>query len=81
MTINFKFKFNDEVYVVLKTPEGDILIYKDIITDVSANEVANEYFTKKCNDGIKEEELVLYANKEELINKIDELLSYNEVVE
>ena len=81
MTINFKFKFNDEVYVVLKTPEGDILIYKDIITDVSANEVANKYFTKKCNDGIKEEELVLYANKEELINKIDELLSYNEVVE
>ena len=81
MIINFKFKFNDEVYVVLKTPEGDILIYKDIITDVSANEVANEYFTKKCNDGIKEEELVLYANKEELINKIDELLSYNEVVE
>lgn len=81
MTINFKFKFNDEVYVVLKTPEGDILIYKDIITDVSANEVANEYFTKKCNDGIKEEELVLFENKEELINKIDELLSYNEVVE
>lgn len=81
MTINFKFKFNDEVYVVLKTPEGDILIYKDIITDVSANEVANEYFTEKCNDAINEEELVLYANKEELINKIDELLSYNEVVE
>lgn len=81
MTINFKFKFNDEVYVVLKTPEGDTLIYKDIITDVSANEVANEYFTKKCNDGIKEEELVLFENKEELINKIDELLSYNEVVE
>ena len=81
MTINFKFKFNDEVYVLLKTPEGDILIYKDIITDVSANEFTNEYFTKKCNDAIKEEELVLFENKEELINKIDELLSYNEEVE
>ena len=81
MTINFKFKFNDEVYVVLKAPEGDILIYKDIITDVSANEFTNEYFTEKCNDVINEEELILFENKEELINKIDELLSYNEVVE
>lgn len=75
MNINFKFKFNDEVYVILKTKEDEVLIYKDIITDVSATETEKEYFTEKCGDCIKEEELVLVENKEELIKKIDQLLN------
>ena len=75
MNINFKFKFNDEVYVILKTKEDEVLIYKDVITDVSATETEKEYFTKKCGDCIKEEELVLLENKKELVKKIDQLLN------
>lgn len=52
-----------------------MLIYKDVITDVSATETRKEYFTEKCGDCIKEEELVLVENKEELVKKIDQLLN------
>lgn len=75
MNIDFKFKFNDEVYVVSKTKEDEVLIYKDVITEVSATETRKEYFTKKYYDSLKEEELVLVENKEELVKKIDQLLN------
>lgn len=73
MTINTKFGISDKVYVIYEY-DGDVIVSKDKIVEISIGETEVTYYVSIIDDEIKEDNLVLDADRDKVIDKIDKLL-------
>lgn len=74
MTIDLKYKFNDEVYVVFKEDDGMVRVFKDRIKEFSMSEEHGlTYYVDRFED-FKEEELIPVDRPDLLVERIDMLL-------
>lgn len=75
MNIKTKFKIGEEVYIIFKEENNQILrLFKDKVTEIAINEEDILYYGDVLCEEFKEEHLVSINDKELLIKKIDELI-------
>ena len=77
MTIDTKFGIGDDVYVVYKE-DDEVKVFKDEITEISITETQIIYFGSMIGFDLKEDDLISTADRDKVINKIDELLKSEE---
>lgn len=78
MTINTKFGIGDKVYVIYEY-DGDVIVSKDKIVEISIGETEVTYYVSIIDDEIKEDNLVLDADRDKVIDKIDKLLKKEDI--
>ncbi len=78
MTINTKFGIGDKVYVIYEY-DGDVIVSKDEIVEILISETQPIYYVSIIDDEIKEDNLVLDADRDKVIDKIDELLKKEDI--
>ena len=75
MNITTKFKIGEEVYIIFKEKNNQILrLFKDEVTEIVINEDDILYYGDVLCEEFKEEQLISINDKELLIKKIDELI-------
>lgn len=75
MNITTKFKIGEEVYIIFKEENNEILqLFKDKVTEIVINEDDILYYGNVLCEEFKEEQLISINDKELLIKKIDELI-------
>lgn len=75
MNIKTKFKIGEEVYIIFKEENNQILqLFKDKVTEIVINEEDILYYGDVLCEEFKEEQLISINDKEILIKKIDELI-------
>ena len=75
MNIKTKFKIGEEVYIIFKEKNNQILrLFKDEVTEIVINEDDILYYGDVLCEEFKEEQLISINDKELLIKKIDELI-------
>lgn len=75
MNIKTKFKIGEEVYIIFKEKNDQILqLFKDKVTEIVINEDDILYYGDVLCEEFKEDDLVSINDKELLIKKIDELI-------
>ena len=90
MKIETKYNIGDKVWIVY---EGDfynsstgerqnsceVSIYTDTITEITFYENGLVYNFENCPEELKEDEIILYDEKDKLLQKIEELM--NKIIE
>lgn len=74
MTIDLKYKFNDEVYVVFKEDDGIVRVFKDKVKEISMSEEHGLIYYIDRFEDFKEEELISVDRPDLLVERIDMLL-------
>ena len=75
MNITTKFKIGEEVYIIFKKENDQILqLFKDKVIEIVINENDILYYGNVLCEEFKENQLISFNNKELLVEKIDELI-------
>ena len=75
MNIKTKFKIGEEVYIIFKEENNEILqLFKDKVTEIVINDEDILYYGNVLCEEFKEDQLISFNNKELLVEKIDELI-------
>lgn len=72
MLIKTKYNVGQHIWIVYED-RGEVSVYDTHIDSISIEKDGLCYFTTECND-YKEEQIVLYEDKDKLIEKIEELM-------
>ena len=73
MTINTKFGIGDEVYILYKE-NGEVKIFKDEIKEILITKNQTLYYVSTSCDEYDGTQFIPMISRENVINKIDELL-------
>lgn len=75
-----KYTFGDEVFVVTSGDYGSVILYQDIIEEITFSKDGTIFYVlKDYDDSVKEEDLILTTDTDKLIEKIKEINS--EIIE
>lgn len=86
MKIETKYNIGDKVWIVYEAniyksdtgeyePTGEVSIYTDTIMEVTFYENGLVYNFENYPDELKEDEIILYDEKDKLLQKIEELMN------
>lgn len=73
MTINTKFGIGDEVYIIYKE-NGEVKIFKDEIMEILITDTQTLYYVSTSANEYNEKQFIPSDLRENVIDKIDELL-------
>lgn len=73
MTINTKFGIGDEVYILYKE-NGEVKIFKDEILEILITDTQTLYYVSTSANEYDEKQFIPTDLRENVIDKIDELL-------
>lgn len=77
MTIDTKFGIGDDVYAVYKE-DDEVKVFKDEITEILITETQTIYYSSIVGWELKEDDLISTADRDKVIDRIDELLKRSE---
>lgn len=73
MEIKTKYEIGQKVWIVYEN-RGEVCVYDDIISEICVTEEGLHYLLEvSCNE-LKEEDTILYNEKEKLLSKIESLM-------
>lgn len=78
MTIDTKFAIDEKVYIVYKEND-EVKVFKDVIKEILITETQTIYYGLIVGWELKEDDLVSDADRDKVINKIDELIKKEDV--
>lgn len=78
MTIDTKFAIDEKVYIVYKEND-EVKVFKDVIKEILITETQTIYYGSIVGWELKEDDLVSDADRDKVINKIDELIKKEDV--
>jgi len=74
MKIESKYNIGDRIWEIYEN-RGEVCVYDDIIAEIVVDEDGIAYIVERACIDVKEDEIVLYADKESLVNKIIETMN------
>lgn len=77
MTIDTKFGIGDDVYAVYKE-DDEVKVFKDEITEILITKTQTIYYCSIVGWELKEDDLISTADRDKVIDRIDELLKRSE---
>ena len=73
MNIKTKYEIGQRVWVVYEN-RGEVCVFDDVITEVCVNKEKMYYLLEASCNELKEEDIILYDEKNKLLNKIETLM-------
>ena len=73
MQIKTKYEIGQKVWVIHEN-RGEVCIYDDTISEICVTEEGLHYLLKESCNELKEDDAILYDEKEKLLNEIESLM-------
>ena len=73
MKIETKYEIGDKIWIVYKEKQS-VGIYYDFIHEIAINKDNNIIYYTKYTEELEENEIILYHEKDKLLQKIEDLL-------
>ena len=73
MKIETKYEIGDKIWIVYKEKQS-VGIYYDFIYEIAVNKDNNIIYYTKYTEELEENEIILYHEKDKLLQKIEDLL-------
>jgi len=73
MIITTKYEVGQKVWVIYDS-RGEVCLFDDIISEICIDKKEMHYLLEASCNEVKEEEIILYDEKDKLLDKIEQLL-------